>query len=103
MAHQTLIDITDQRIRNAARLAGTLIVMGVTRPDADALAGEYPVKPKPEWTETLLEEDGTEPVRVLSSTPAEDLYLQEHTDPDVDLAARSFFKMPTPPLPPEYL
>jgi hypothetical protein len=53
MAHQTLYQIRDQRIRNAARLAGTLIVLGVTRPDADELAGEFPVRPRPERLETI--------------------------------------------------
>jgi len=96
MAHQTLIDITDQRIRNAARLAGTLIVMDVTRPDAEELAGEFPITPDPEWVETIGEIDGTEPVFVQSPTPAEDIYLNPHNDPDVDLAARSFFAYTRP-------
>ena len=89
LAHQTLYQIPEQRIRNAARHAGSLIVLGVTRPDADELAGEFPINPREEWVETIEEIDGTEPVYVLSPTPAEDIYVEPHADPEVDLAARS--------------
>jgi hypothetical protein len=91
LAHQTLYQIPDQRIRNAARHAGTLIALSMTRPDAEELAGEFPITPQEEWIETIEEVDGVEPVYVLSPTPADDIYLEPHDDPDVDLAARSFF------------
>src|SRR3954451_12803569 len=94
LAHQTLYQITDKRIRNAARHAGTLVVMGITRPDAEELAGEFPITPREEWIEEIEEIDGTKPRLVPSSTPGEDLYLHKHSDPDADLAARSFFKYP---------
>src|SRR4051794_8492633 len=90
LAHQTLYQIKDVRIRNAARHAGTLIVMGVTRPDAEELAGEFPINPNEEWVETIEETDGTEAKYVFSPTPAEDMYVDGHSDPEVDLAARSF-------------
>jgi hypothetical protein len=92
LAHQTLYQIQDQRIRNAARHAGTLIVLGVTRPDAEQLAGEFPIEPQEEWVETIEEIDGTEPKYVFSPTPAEDVYVEKHSSADVDLAARTLFK-----------
>jgi hypothetical protein len=89
LAHQDLHQIRDSFIRNSARHAGTLIILAVTRPDAEELAGEFPIKPREEWMETIREIDGTEPKLVPSATQAEDLYLKEHSDPLVDLAARS--------------
>src|SRR4051794_28595513 len=94
LAHQTLYQIPDQHIRNAARHAGTLIALSMTRPDAEELAGEFPITPQEEWIEEIEEIDGTKPRLVPSSTPGEDLYLHKHSDPDADLAARSFFKYP---------
>ena len=91
LAHQTLYQIKDQRIRNAARHAGTLIVLGVTHPDAEQLAGEFPITPKPEWVEEIEETDGTEPKYVHSPTPAEDIYMEKHSSDDVDLASRTLF------------
>jgi hypothetical protein len=87
LAHQDLHQIRDSFIRNSARHAGTLIILAVTRPDAEDLAGEFPVEPREEWIEAIQE--GTEPKLVLSATQAENLYLTEHSDPLVDLAARS--------------
>jgi len=75
LAHQTLYQINDRRIRNAARHAGSLIVLGITRPDAEELAGEFPITPREEWVETVEQADGTEPKLVFSPTPAEDIYL----------------------------
>ena len=89
LAHQDLHQIRDSYIRNSARHAGTLIILAVTRPDAEDLAGEFPLEPREEWMETLQETEGTEPKLVLSPTQAEDLYLKEHSNPLVDLAARS--------------
>ena len=97
MAHQSLQQIRDTEIRDASRHAGTLIVLGVTRPDAEQLAGEFPIIPDPEWVETIEEIDGTEPKYVLSPTPAEDIYVEKHSSDDVDLAARTLFKY-YPPL-----
>jgi hypothetical protein len=91
LAHQTLYQITDQRVRNASRHAGTLIALGLTRPDAETLAGEFPVEARQEWTETIEEVDGTEPKYVFSPTPAEDIYLKGHTDTEIDKIARIFF------------
>src|SRR3954453_6505880 len=91
LAHQTLYQIADKRIRNAARHAGTLIVMGITRPDADELAGEFPVTPREEWVETFEEVDGFEPGYVFSPTPAEDIYLHGHSNEAVDRLGKAFF------------
>src|SRR4051812_49258061 len=91
LAHQTLYQIVDKRIRNAARHAGTLIVMGITRPDADELAGEFPITPREEWVETLEQADGSEPELVFSPTPAEDIYLNGHSDEVVDRLGKTFF------------
>jgi hypothetical protein len=91
LAHQTLYQITDQRIRNASRHAGTLVALGLTRPDAEQLAGEFPFEPREEWVEVIEEADGFEPKYVFSPTPAEDIYLNGHTDPEIDKIARIFF------------
>src|SRR3954469_13409037 len=66
-------------------------LLGVTRPDADELAGEFPVTPREEWTETVEQVDGTEPKLVFSPTPAEDIYLHGHSDQLVDVLGKSFF------------
>jgi hypothetical protein len=91
MAHQSLYQITDPKIRNASRQAATLIVLAVAHSDAELLAGEFPIKPREEWVETLEERDGVEPRLVPSPTPAEDIYLYGHSNEWVDLLARSFF------------
>src|SRR4051794_33033975 len=91
LAHQTLYQISDQRIRNAARHAGTLIALSMTRPDAEELAGEFPITPQEEWVETIEEVDGAEPVYVLSPTPAEDIFPNRHGDPEVASAAKALF------------
>jgi hypothetical protein len=104
LAHQDLHQIRDWYIRNSARHAGTLITLALTRPDADELAGEFPIEPREEWIETITEVDGTEPKLVPSPTAAEDIYIDGHSNPDVDLAARSFLRpvtvssiLPSPP------
>src|SRR3954447_1430883 len=97
LAHQTLYQIPDQRIRNAARHAGPLIALSMTRPDAEELAGEFPIRPQEEWIETIEEVDGTEPKLMPSPTPAEDIYLEGHNVPEVDIAARTIL------LPPAYV
>jgi hypothetical protein len=81
---------TEQSV--ASGQSSTLIALGLKRRDAEDLAGEFPVKPREEWTETIWETDGTDPKRLPSPTQAEDLYLTGHTDPLVDLAARSLFR-----------
>ena len=96
LAHQTLYQITDQRIRNAARHAGMLIALAVTRPDAEQLAGEFPIRPKEEWIETIEEVDGTEPVYVFSPTPAEDLFIDSHSDPEIDRVVKTLFRTSYP-------
>jgi TraM recognition site of TraD and TraG len=104
LAHQDLHQIRDWYIRNSARHAGTLILLAVTRPDAEELAGEFPVEPREEWIETITEVDGTEPKLVPSPTAAEDVYIEGHSNPDVDLAARSFMRSQnTLPIIPERL
>jgi hypothetical protein len=90
LAHQDLHQIRDLRIRNASRHAGTLIVLGVTRPDAEELAGEFPITPREEWVETIQEVDGTEPKLVPHPNVATEIYSTGHSDPNIDLAARSF-------------
>jgi hypothetical protein len=91
LAHQTLYQITDQRIRNASRHAGALLALSLTRPDAEQLAGEFPVEARQEWIETIEEVDGTKPKYVFSPTPAEDIYLKGHSDPQIDRIAEIFF------------
>ena len=64
---------------------------GCYQPDADELAGEFPIRPKEEWIETIEEVDGTEPKLIPSSTPAEDIYLNGHSNEVVDRLGRTFF------------
>jgi hypothetical protein len=53
LALQDLSHIKDQTVRDACRHAGTLVVLGVTWPDAELIAGEFPIKPNEEWYEKL--------------------------------------------------
>jgi len=94
MAHQTLQQIRDPRIRDASRHAGTLILLGVTRPDAEELAGEFPVKPREEWIERIKEIDGEEPERVPVANPCDYLRSKTHPDPFTDEAARILIPPP---------
>jgi hypothetical protein len=87
LAHQAIYQISDRTIREASSQSATLIALALKRRDAEDLAGEFPVKPRKERIKAI--EEGTEPKLVLSATQAEDLYLAKHTDPLVDLAARS--------------
>jgi hypothetical protein len=92
LAHQDLYQIRDSYIRNSARHAGTLIILAVTRPDADELAGEFPSKPREEWNETLQEQDGFEPETVLALSPAQDVLIHSHSNPKVHEAAVMLFR-----------
>jgi len=49
MAHQSLQQIREPRIRDSSLQARTKIVLSVSHPDAEQLAGEFPVKPREEW------------------------------------------------------
>jgi hypothetical protein len=91
IAHQDLFSIKDPVVRNASRHAGTLILLGLIWPDAEELAGEFPFEVRPEWVEEIEEIDGTEPVRVFSPTPAEDIFPNRHGDPVVADAVKQFF------------
>src|SRR4051794_26700538 len=83
MAHQSLFQITEERIRDASRHAGTLIVLPITSPDAELLAGEFPIEPRPEWTEIIEEQDGFERELILSQNPVLDIQTKGHSNPAV--------------------
>ena len=91
MAHQTLFQITEDRIRDASRHAGTLIVLPVTDPDAQLIAREFPITPRPEWTEIVSEEDGFERELILSPNPAVDIQIKSHSNPAVHEAVVMLF------------
>src|SRR4051794_19665027 len=92
MAHQSLFQITEDRIRDASRHAGTLIVSSVTHPDAELLAGEYPVEPRPEWTELIGEQDGFERELIFSPNPVLDIQTKGHSNPAVYEATTMLFQ-----------
>jgi hypothetical protein len=91
LAHQNFTQVTDPDIRSISTRARTLIVLEVEKKDADILAGNFRIEPRPERLEEIEEEDGTEPVYVFSPTPAEDIFPDRHSDPDVAAAARALF------------
>jgi hypothetical protein len=93
LAHQNLHQITDERIRYASQGARTLIALAMARPDADRLAGEFPIKPREEWTEELRGQDGYEKATALSLTPALDILTRSpHSNPKVQEAAAMLFR-----------
>lgn len=91
LAYQNLSQITDGMLRGAARGTGTLIVLRVSRPDADEVAGEFPITPKLQSTEILEVRDGKKPVKVPIATPIPHLLTIGHNDPMVTDAARRLF------------
>ena len=91
MAYQDLHQIKNERIRNAFRHVGTLIAMAVTRPDADELAGEFPVMARPERLEELEEVDGVKPEYIPVRNPIEHLLTIGHRDQLVTSAALTLF------------
>lgn len=91
MAHQSLFQIKDDRIRNASRHAGTLVAFPVTYPDADMLAGEFPIVPRPEWTEIVEEQDGFERELILSPNPVVDIQIKGHSNSAVHEAVVMMF------------
>jgi hypothetical protein len=101
-AHQDLAQITDDRVRDSFRHAGAIIALGLTRPDADMLAGEFPVKPQPERLEMLREPDGAEAREIVTQTPGRDLILKVHSDPTVREAAGMLFSRFAEPYPAEF-
>jgi hypothetical protein len=78
-AYQNLSQIRDETIRGAARGTGTLIVLRVSRPDADEVAGEFPIKPKPQSTEILPVLDGKKPIKLPTLIPGTHLVAKSHT------------------------
>jgi hypothetical protein len=97
LAHQNLAQVAESSIRDASTKSGTLIVLRVSKADADILAGNFPIAPRLEWVEERPVTNGTQPVRLPSREPAEDIYIEGHSDPELDLAARTIFKQYTPP------
>jgi len=91
LAYQNLSQITDETIRGSARGTGTLIALRVSRPDADEIAGEFPVKRRPARTETIEVLDGKEPVKVPTLKPGAHLATNGHNDPQVSAAAERLF------------
>jgi hypothetical protein len=95
MAHQDLHQIKDDDIRNAFRHVGTLIALAVTRPDADELAGEFPVEARPEWLQEIEDVDGEKPEYIPVRNPVEHLLTVGHTNKLVVEAATAQFDTPT--------
>jgi hypothetical protein len=91
MAHQSLFQIPDERIRDASRHAGTLIVLQITAPDAELIAAEFPIEPRPEWKETVPEQDGFERELILSLDPVTEIYRRGHSNPAVYEAVGMLF------------
>lgn len=81
LAHQTLSQIPDGKIRSASLTAGALIVLGVIGEDAAELARTFRVHPRPEEIETIDEVDGVEPIKAISRQPVKHLLEQSHADP----------------------
>ena len=94
LAHQAVYQITDRTIRDASCQSGTLIALALTRPDADELAGEFPVTPREEWTETIQEQTGFEPETIFSPTPSMDILKKSHSNPAVFEAAHMLVAHP---------
>jgi hypothetical protein len=101
-AHQDLAQITDARVRDAFRHAGAIIALGLTRPDADMLTGEFPVKARPERLETLRVPDGVEAREIITQTPGHDSIVKVHSDPAVRQAAGMLFSRELLPVLPEF-
>lgn len=91
LAHQGRGLIGDTGVSDAELQAGTLIILGVTRQDADVLAGELPVTQREEWIERVTEPDGTEPEMVPTRTPGAHLSSNGHRNPAAAAAARQLF------------
>lgn len=94
VAHQNLDQIEDSKVRGAVRGVGTLVLLRLSGPDADELAGELPITPREEWIERIPEPDGDEPVMVPTRTPIEHLLTKGHQNPLVSSAARTLFHSP---------
>ena len=90
-AYQNLSQITDETIRGSARGTGTLIALRVSRPDADEIAGEFPVQRRPARTETIEVLDGKEPIMTPTRQPIERLLVTRHNNPAVADAAAVLF------------
>lgn len=92
LAHQTRGQIRDVRGSDAELQARNLIVLGVTRTDADVLAGELPVTQREEWMEQVEIEDGAEPVLLPTRSPVDHLFNSGgHRNQRVVNAARTLF------------
>jgi hypothetical protein len=87
LAHQAVYQITDRTIRDASRQSGTLIALALTRPDADELAGEFPVEPREEWIETIQEQTDFKQETIFSPTPSMDILTKSHRNQSVVEAA----------------
>lgn len=59
--------------------------------DSQDLAGNFPVKPEPQWEERVEEVEGTEPVLLPTRKPIEHLLQHVHTRQEVNDAVREFF------------
>jgi len=101
-AHQDLAQITDNRVRDAFRHAAAIIALGLTRPDADMLAGEFPVKARPERLEELRVPEGVEAREIVTQTPGHDLIVKVHSVSAVREAAGMLFSRTSEPIPPDF-
>src|SRR3954454_17022766 len=61
------------------------------------LAREYPIEPRPEWTEIVPEQDGFERELILSPNPVLDIQTKGHSNPAVYEAVVMLFSDPTNP------
>lgn len=91
LAHQGRGQISDAGVSDAELQAGTLIILAVTRQDADVLAGELPVTQRDEWIEEVALQDGTEAEMVPTRTPG--LSANRHRSPAIASAGRQLFEV----------
>jgi hypothetical protein len=91
LAHQGRGQISDAGVSAAELQAGTLIILAVTRQDADVLAGELPVTQREEWVEEVELQDGTEAEMVPTRTPG--LSANRHRIPTIASAGRQLFEV----------
>jgi hypothetical protein len=93
VALQSLAQIASERIRNAVRIASTLIVGPVTSLDAEDLAGEFPFKPKPESIDWVKHPTDTVDIKIPTGAPISWLCTNRHSNPSVVAAAQMLFEV----------
>jgi hypothetical protein len=90
IAHQTRAQVPDEENRAAELQVGTLVCLRLIPEDGNELAGNFPVKPEPQWEERVEEYEGTEPVMLPTRRPVEHL-LRHTVSPKVDKAVNALF------------